>query len=70
MVGAFAHGVMSSSDRSFMVDPFTISCSSHCSMTGVTKAYSVCGVMHILKKKLAANWKKVAHVAAAGFLSQ
>ena len=54
MVGAFAHGVMSSSDRSFMVDPFTISCSSHCSMTGVTKAYSVCGVMHI-KKKIAAN---------------
>ena len=55
-----------------MVSPINISRSSQCSTTGVTKAV-VCAI-HLwdgaYKRTLAVKSKRVAHVAAAGFLSR
>ena len=73
VVRVFAHGAMGCRiDPSWWIH-WAISLSSQCSMTGVTKAM-VCIRLSCLwddayKITLAAN-RKVAHVAAAGFLSR
>ena len=69
MVKAFAHGVIGR-----RIDPswwthWAISRSSHCPTTGVTKAVVSCLWDDAYKITLAAKSERVAHVAAAGFLS-